>query len=51
MTADKKVVEGKLKWVLLERIGKPRIVDSTEIKPKRSSLCSSRRLKIEIVLL
>jgi 3-dehydroquinate synthase len=33
MTADKKVVEGKLKWVLLERIGKPRIVDSAEIKP------------------
>ena len=33
MTADKKVVKGKLKWVLLERIGKPRIVDSTEIKP------------------
>jgi 3-dehydroquinate synthase len=33
MTADKKVVEGKLKWVLLEGIGKPRIVDSAEIKP------------------
>jgi 3-dehydroquinate synthase len=32
MTVDKKVVEGKLKWVLLERIGKPRIVDSAEIK-------------------
>ncbi|HEV2905078.1 MAG TPA: hypothetical protein VGW32_08530, partial [Pyrinomonadaceae bacterium] len=32
MTADKKVVAGKLKWVLLERIGKPRIVDSAEIK-------------------
>lgn len=32
MTADKKVVDGKLKWVLLERIGKPRIVDSAEIK-------------------
>jgi 3-dehydroquinate synthase len=32
MTADKKVVAGKLKWVLLERIGKPRIVDSEEIK-------------------
>ncbi|HEV2905479.1 MAG TPA: 3-dehydroquinate synthase [Pyrinomonadaceae bacterium] len=32
MTADKKVVAGKLKWVLLERIGKPRIVDSGEIK-------------------
>jgi 3-dehydroquinate synthase len=34
MMADKKVVEGKLKWVLLERIGKPRIVDSAEIKPR-----------------
>lgn len=33
MSADKKVIEGKLNWVLLERIGKPRIVDSTEIKP------------------
>ena len=33
MTADKKVIDGKLKWVLLERIGKPRLVDSTEIKP------------------
>lgn len=32
MTADKKVVAGKLKWVLLEGIGKPRIVDSAEIK-------------------
>ena len=40
MTADKKVVEGKLKWVLLEGIGKPRIVDSAEIKPSvlRSAL-------------
>ena len=33
MTADKKVIAGNLKWILLERIGKPRIVDSTEIKP------------------
>jgi 3-dehydroquinate synthase len=33
MSADKKVVAGKLKWVLLEGIGKPRIVDSAEIKP------------------
>jgi 3-dehydroquinate synthetase len=32
MTADKKVIEGNLKWVLLEGIGKPRIVDSAEIK-------------------
>jgi 3-dehydroquinate synthase len=34
MTADKKAVEGKLKWVLLDDIGQPRIVDSNEIKPK-----------------
>jgi len=34
MTADKKAVEGKLKWVLLDDIGRPRIVDSDEIKPK-----------------
>jgi 3-dehydroquinate synthase len=34
MTADKKAVEGKLKWVLLDDIGQPRIVDSDEIKPE-----------------
>ena len=34
MTADKKAVAGKLKWVLLDDIGRPRIVDSDEIKPK-----------------
>jgi len=34
MTADKKAVEGKLTWVLLDDIGQPRIVDSNEIKPK-----------------
>ena len=34
MTADKKAVEGKLKWVLLDDIGRPRIVDSDRIKPK-----------------
>jgi len=33
MAADKKAVEGKLKWVLLDGIGQPRIVDSNEIKP------------------
>jgi 3-dehydroquinate synthase len=33
MTADKKVVGGKLKWILLAGIGKPRIVDDTEINP------------------
>jgi 3-dehydroquinate synthase len=32
MTADKKAVAGKLKWVLLDRIGRPRIVDESEIK-------------------
>jgi 3-dehydroquinate synthase len=34
MTADKKAVAGKLKWVLLDDIGQPRIVDSDEVKPK-----------------
>jgi 3-dehydroquinate synthase len=34
MTADKKAVEGKLKWVLLDDIGRPRIVDSDKIKPE-----------------
>jgi 3-dehydroquinate synthetase len=34
MTADKKAGEGKLKWVLLDDIGRPRIVDSDEIKPE-----------------
>ena len=45
MTADKKVVQGKLKWVLLERIGKPRIVDSAEIKPStlRAALAAGLR--------
>jgi 3-dehydroquinate synthase len=33
MTADKKAVDGKLKWILLEGIGKPRIVDGSEITP------------------
>lgn len=33
MSADKKVVAGKLNWVLLERIGRPRIVDAADIKP------------------
>lgn len=34
MRADKKMAEDKLKWVLLERIGRPRIVDSTEVNPR-----------------
>jgi 3-dehydroquinate synthase len=33
MAVDKKAVAGKLKWVLLDRIGQPRIVDGSEIKP------------------
>jgi 3-dehydroquinate synthase len=33
MSADKKAVAGRLKWVLLEKIGHPRIVDAKEIKP------------------
>jgi 3-dehydroquinate synthase len=47
MTADKKVVAGNLKWVLLERIGKPRIVDSAEITGKvlRSALAAGLRSK------
>ncbi|MGQ0762964.1 MAG: 3-dehydroquinate synthase [Acidobacteriota bacterium] len=47
MTADKKVVDGKLKWVLLERIGKPRTVDSAEIKGKvlRFALAAGLRSK------
>jgi 3-dehydroquinate synthase len=47
MTADKKVVEGKLKWVMLERIGKPRIVDSAEIKLSvlRAALAAGLRSK------
>jgi len=47
MTVDKKVVAGKLKWVLLESIGKPRIVDSAEIKGKvlRSALAAGLRSK------
>ena len=46
MAADKKVVAGKLKWVLLERIGKPRIVDSAEIKLSalRSALATGLKL-------
>jgi len=32
MKSDKKSVAGSVKWVLLEEIGKARIVDSREIK-------------------
>jgi 3-dehydroquinate synthase len=40
LARDKKVVEGTIKWVLLERIGRARIVDGREIDPRvlRSSL-------------
>jgi 3-dehydroquinate synthase len=34
LARDKKVVEGTIKWVLLERIGRARIVDGGEIDPK-----------------
>ena len=45
MSADKKVVEGNLKWVLLEGIGKPRILDSAKIKPSmlRAALAAGLR--------
>ena len=33
MERDKKSLGGTIKWVLLERIGRARIVDGTEIKP------------------
>jgi 3-dehydroquinate synthetase len=31
---DKKSVDGRIKWVLLERIGRARIVDGKEITPR-----------------
>ena len=34
MAGDKKSLAGKLKWVLLERIGRARIVDGSDIKPQ-----------------
>jgi 3-dehydroquinate synthase len=34
MASDKKAVAGNLKWVLLDRIGRARIVDGAEIEPK-----------------
>jgi 3-dehydroquinate synthetase len=38
--SDKKSVTGKIKWVLIEEIGKARIVDGSEIDPRllRTSL-------------
>jgi 3-dehydroquinate synthase len=32
---DKKAVGGSIQWVLLERIGRPRIVDGSEVNPRR----------------
>jgi len=34
MKSDKKSISGSLKWVLLEAIGKARIVDGREITPR-----------------
>jgi len=34
MAGDKKSMAGSLQWVLLERIGRAQIVDSSEIKPR-----------------
>jgi 3-dehydroquinate synthase len=33
LSRDKKSVSGKIQWVLLEKIGSPRIVDGTDITP------------------
>nr|MBA3514049.1 3-dehydroquinate synthase [Pyrinomonadaceae bacterium] len=37
---DKKSVDGRIKWILLERIGRARVVDGKEITPRllRSSI-------------
>jgi 3-dehydroquinate synthase len=45
LTRDKKSVSGKIKWVLLERIGRARIVDDSAIEPKvlRESLRAGLR--------
>ena len=42
---DKKLVGGKMKWVLLERIGQARIVDGAEVTPRllRASLQAGLR--------
>jgi 3-dehydroquinate synthase len=46
MKSDKKSVSGSLKWVLLEAIGKARIVDGREITPRllRNALGNGLRL-------
>ena len=45
-SGDKKSVGGALKWVLLESIGRARIVDESELKPQllRSSLRAGLRM-------
>jgi len=45
MTVDKKAVQGKLNWVLLERIGRPRIVDANQIETRilRAALAAALR--------
>ena len=45
MTGDKKAVAGSVKWILLERIGRARIVDGQNIDPRvlRSALQSGLR--------
>jgi 3-dehydroquinate synthase len=42
---DKKSVDGRIKWVLLERIGLPRIVDGKDVTPRllRNSIRSGLR--------
>ncbi|HEY8205288.1 MAG TPA: 3-dehydroquinate synthase [Pyrinomonadaceae bacterium] len=45
MAVDKKAVQGKLNWVLLERIGRPRIVDANQIETRmlRAALAAALR--------
>jgi 3-dehydroquinate synthase len=47
MAADKKAVAGNVKWVLLDRIGRARIVDGTEIEPQvlRGALSAGLKTK------
>ncbi|HEV2764054.1 MAG TPA: 3-dehydroquinate synthase family protein, partial [Pyrinomonadaceae bacterium] len=45
LSADKKAVAGRVRWVLLERIGRARIVDGREVAPRvvRASLRAALR--------
>ncbi len=45
LARDKKSVGGQIKWILLERLGRARIVDGSEIAPRvlRSSLSAALR--------